>query len=105
MPASAVERLADFFGRDEAMHDAYARVESPEVETLHVQNEPILWDGERLAVRRAPLWSEDTEAVLKELLGKSDGEFGGFGGGAGAVLGGLGVGCWWRRDTRGGARV
>ena len=74
VPASAVERLADFFGRDAAMHDAYARVESPEVETLHVQNEPILWDGERLAVRRAPLWSEDTEAVLKGLLGKSDGD-------------------------------
>lgn len=74
VPASPVERLADFFGRDAAMHDAYARVASPEVEVLHVQNEPILWDGERLAVRRAPLWGEHTETVLKGLLGKTDTE-------------------------------
>ena len=66
--------LADFFGRDAAMHEAYARVESPEVEPLHVQNEPILWDGERLSVSRAPLWGEHTEAVLKGLLGKTDAE-------------------------------
>lgn len=74
VPASPVERLADFFGRDATMHDAYARVESPEVDVLHVQNEPILWDGERLSVSRAPLWGEHTEAVLKGLLGKTDAE-------------------------------
>lgn len=74
VPASPVERLADFFGRDAAMHDVYARVESPEVDVLHVQNEPILWDGERLSVSRAPLWGEHTEAVLKGLLGKTDAE-------------------------------
>ena len=74
LPASPVERLADFFERDERMRGAYAQVESPEAATLHVQREPILWNGERLEMTRAPLWGEHTEAVLKGLLGKTDAE-------------------------------
>ncbi len=72
VPASPVERLADFFERDTAMHGAYTRVESPEVDSLRIQNEPILWDGERLEVKRAPLWSEHTAELLRSLLGHDD---------------------------------
>ena len=73
IPASPVERLADFFEQDPGMRGNYARVASGEAGVnLRIQHEPILWDGERLAVRRAPLWGEHTEAVLAELLGYGD---------------------------------
>ena len=72
VPASPVERLADFFERDAGMHDAYTRVDSPEVSSMRVQNEPILWDGERLEVRRAPLWGEHTQQILRTLLNHGD---------------------------------
>ena len=72
VPASPVERLADFFERDAGMHDAYTRVDSPEVSSMRVQNEPILWDGERLEIRRAPLWGEHTQQILRTLLNHGD---------------------------------
>ena len=69
VPASPVERLEDFFdGQDRAMRDNYNPAESPEGPTFQIQQEPILWDGERLPARRAPTWSEHTEEVLKTLL-------------------------------------
>ncbi|MCY3734619.1 MAG: CoA transferase, partial [Chloroflexi bacterium] len=73
VPASPVERLEDFFdGQDRAMRDNYNPAESPEDCTFQIQQEPILWDGERLPAVRAPIWSEHTEEVLKGLLGYSD---------------------------------
>ena len=73
VPASPVERLEDFFdGQDRAMRDNYNPAESPEGCTFQIQQEPILWDGERLPAVRAPIWSEHTEEVLKGLLGYSD---------------------------------
>ena len=54
------------------MHDAYTRVDSPEVSSMRVQNEPILWDGERLEIRRAPLWGEHTQQILRTLLNHGD---------------------------------
>ena len=69
VPASPVERLEDFFaGQDRAMRDNYNPAESPEGCTFQIQQEPILWDGERLPAVRAPIWSEHTEEVLKTLL-------------------------------------
>ena len=73
VPASPVERLEDFFtGQDRAMRDNYHPAASPEGPTFQIQQEPILWDGERLPAVRAPIWSEHTEEVLKGLLGYSD---------------------------------
>ncbi len=69
VPASPVERLEDFFaGQDRAMRDNYNPAESPEGCTFQIQQEPIIWDGERLPAVRAPIWSEHTEEVLKTLL-------------------------------------
>ena len=73
VPASPVERLEDFFaGQDIAMRDNYNPAESPEGCTFQIQQEPVLWDGERLPARRAPIWSEHTEQVLKDLLNYTD---------------------------------
>ena len=72
VPASPVERLRDFFEQDQAMFGNYQRVHSPEVATLDLQHEPILWDGQRLNLKRAPLWGEHTEYVLRDLLAYTD---------------------------------
>ncbi len=73
VPASPVERLEDFFdGQDRAMRDNYHPADSPEGCTFQIQQEPILWDGERLPAVRAPIWSEHTEEVLTSLLGYND---------------------------------
>ena len=73
VPASPVERLEDFFdGQDRAMRDNYNPAKSPEGPTFQIQQEPILWDGERLPAVRAPIWSEHTEEVLRGLLSYSD---------------------------------
>ena len=73
VPASPVERLEDFFlGQDLAMRDNYNPAESPEGPTFQIQQEPILWDGERLPAVRAPIWGEHTEEVLQGLLNYSD---------------------------------
>jgi crotonobetainyl-CoA:carnitine CoA-transferase CaiB-like acyl-CoA transferase len=69
VPASPVERLEDFFdGPDRAMRGNYSPAESPEGPTFQIQQEPVLWDGQRLPAVRAPIWSEHTEDVLKTLL-------------------------------------
>ncbi len=70
VPASPVERLEDFFeGQDLAMWDNYNQAQSPEGPTFQIMQEPIIWDGERMPARRAPIWGEHTEAVLTGLLG------------------------------------
>ena len=73
VPASPVERLEDFFdGQDRAMRDNYNPAESPEGPVFQIQQEPILWDGQRLPAVRAPVWGEHTEDILRGLLGYSD---------------------------------
>ena len=73
VPASPVERLEDFFlGQDVAMRGNYNPAESPEGPIFQIQQEPIIWDGERLPARRAPTWGEHTEEVLQGILNYSD---------------------------------
>lgn len=75
VPASPVERLEDFFaGPDEAMRENYEQIQSAEAAVFSAQREPILWDGERLPLRRSPAWGEHTELVLREVAGYGDAE-------------------------------
>ncbi len=78
IPASAVEDLADLLGADAAMKASYQEVPLPSGVTAMVQEEPMTWDGERLALRRAPLWSEHTDEILRDELGYNDDEIAEF---------------------------
>lgn len=71
VPASPVEDLAELLGRDAAMNRDYCAIELPGGLTATVQEEPILWDGARLPLKRAPLWDEHTLEILVEELGAS----------------------------------
>jgi crotonobetainyl-CoA:carnitine CoA-transferase CaiB-like acyl-CoA transferase len=74
VPASPVEDLGDLLGRDTAMQADYREVALPSGVTALVQEEPLVWDGERLPIRRAPLWGEHTAEVLAGELGLTDDE-------------------------------
>ncbi len=74
VPASAVEDLGELMGRDTAMNRDYREVALPSGVTAIVQEEPLLWDGERLPIRRAPMWGEHTAEILSGELGLSDEE-------------------------------
>jgi crotonobetainyl-CoA:carnitine CoA-transferase CaiB-like acyl-CoA transferase len=78
VPASAVEDLADLLGEDTAMNADYQEVALPSGVTAIVQEQPITWDGERLPIRRAPLWGEHTDVILRDELGYSDDEIAEF---------------------------
>jgi benzylsuccinate CoA-transferase BbsF subunit len=69
VPASAVEDLRDLLQRDEAMLSDYRPIELNADVTAWLQEEPILWDGERLPLVRAPRWGEHTEEILRGELG------------------------------------
>jgi crotonobetainyl-CoA:carnitine CoA-transferase CaiB-like acyl-CoA transferase len=69
VPASAVEDLSELLGRDAAMNQGYREMDLPSGFTATVQEEPILWDGARLPLQRAPLWDEHTVEVLANELG------------------------------------
>jgi benzylsuccinate CoA-transferase BbsF subunit len=67
VPVSAVEDLRDHHA-DAAMRESWARLDLPSGVSAEVLHEPITFDGERLPLRRAPLWSEHTyEVVVDEL--------------------------------------
>lgn len=51
------------------MNRDYRLVDLPSGITAAVQEDPILWDGERLPLSRAPLWDEHTMEVLVAALG------------------------------------
>jgi benzylsuccinate CoA-transferase BbsF subunit len=72
VPASPVEDVGDLVGRD-PMHNGFLE------ETAHaaghsmlLQHEPVVWNGERLPISRAPLLGEHTAAVCADLLGLDD---------------------------------
>ena len=72
---SAVEDLADHHDvADDAsgVGDVRPAVGHRRARSLH---EPITWDGERLPLRRAPLWMEHTYDVLVDELGLDPARF------------------------------
>ena len=60
------------------MKASYREVPLPSGVTAMVQEQPITWDGDRLPMRRAPLWSEHTDSILRDELGYGDEEIAGF---------------------------
>lgn len=75
VPASPVEDIGDLVEADPAMRDYFVRLSHPEVADILIENEPIIWDGERLPVTLAPLMGEHNEEVLCGLLGLTEEQF------------------------------
>jgi benzylsuccinate CoA-transferase BbsF subunit len=68
VPVSGVEDLGDHH-RDPSERAAWRTFDLPSGITAEVLQAPITWDGERLPLRRAPLWMEHTYDVLVDELG------------------------------------
>lgn len=68
VPVSSVEDVGDHH-RDPVTRAAWETVTLPSGVTAEVLHNPITWDGERLPLRRAPLWMEHTHEVLVDELG------------------------------------
>ncbi len=74
VPVSPVEDLADH-QQDRAMTQLWSTVDLPAGVQARVINEPITWDGQRLAIRPAPMWNEHTWEVFVDELGLDPTEF------------------------------
>jgi crotonobetainyl-CoA:carnitine CoA-transferase CaiB-like acyl-CoA transferase len=74
VPVSAVEDLRDH-QTDPVTASLWATVDLPCGITAKAIHEPITWDGERLPLRRAPMWMEHTYDVVVEELGVDPARF------------------------------
>ncbi len=74
VPVSGLEDLGDHHS-DPVMRTSWASFELPSGISAEVLHEPLVWDGERLTLRRAPIWMEHTYEVLVEELGLDPGRF------------------------------
>ncbi|MEL7210493.1 MAG: hypothetical protein AAGK32_20060, partial [Actinomycetota bacterium] len=52
---------------DPEMRRFWATLDLPAGVSARVVHEPITWDGERLPLRPAPMWSEHTYEVLADV--------------------------------------
>ena len=67
VPVSGVEDLGDHMTGPLA--DLWATFDLPAGVTAKAIQQPITWDGERLPLRRAPMWMEHTYDVVVDELG------------------------------------
>jgi crotonobetainyl-CoA:carnitine CoA-transferase CaiB-like acyl-CoA transferase len=74
VPVSGVEDLADHH-HDPSVRAVWATFDLPSGVTADVLQQPLTWDGERLPLRRAPLWMEHTYEVLVDEIGLDAGRF------------------------------
>lgn len=72
--ASPVEDLEDTLVHDAAFAAGFRELDHPSGVTVLVQEEPITWDGDRLPLKRSPLWGEHTHEVLSGILKLDDAE-------------------------------
>jgi crotonobetainyl-CoA:carnitine CoA-transferase CaiB-like acyl-CoA transferase len=68
VPVSGVEDLADH-QTGAVTSGQWATFDLPSGITAKAIHEPITWNGERLPLRRSPLWMEHTYDVLVDELG------------------------------------
>jgi benzylsuccinate CoA-transferase BbsF subunit len=74
VPVSSVEDLGDH-QQDPVTRAAWATLPLPSGITAEVLQNPGVWDGQRLPLRRAPLWMEHTHEVLTGELGVDPARF------------------------------
>lgn len=68
VPAAAVEDVEDLVSRERGSIEPFQLTPLPAGVDVLVQHEPITWDGDRLPVRRAPLFGEHTAEIFESLL-------------------------------------
>ncbi len=74
VPVSSVEDLGDHH-QDPVTRAVWATLPLPSGITAEVLQNPGVWDGQRLPLRRAPLWMEHTHEVLTGELGVDPARF------------------------------
>jgi crotonobetainyl-CoA:carnitine CoA-transferase CaiB-like acyl-CoA transferase len=74
VPVSSVEDAGDHH-QDPVTRATWATMTLPSGITAEVLHAPVTWDGERLPLRRAPLWMEHTHEVLVGELGVDPARF------------------------------
>ena len=72
VPAGAVEDIEDLVETDPSMEGFFMEFDHPAGVRFMAQNQPFLWNGERLPIRRAPFFGEHNEEVYRKELSLSD---------------------------------
>jgi benzylsuccinate CoA-transferase BbsF subunit len=75
VPAGPNEDIEDLVETDPSMQGFFHEFDHPVGVKFMAQNQPFLWNGERLPIRRAPFFGEHNEQVYRQELGLSEEEF------------------------------
>ncbi len=75
--ASPVENLRDTLTRDPVLAEHYQTLRQPSEPSVEItiDRDPIWLEGHERALERAPMMGEHSEYVIREILGRSRGEF------------------------------
>ena len=75
VPAGPNEDIEDLVESDPSMKGFFHEFDHPVGIKFMAQNQPFLWNGERLPIRRAPFFGEHNEQVYRNELGLTEEEF------------------------------
>ena len=75
VPAGPNEDIEDLVETDPSMAGFFHEFDHPVGIKFMAQNQPFLWNGERLPIHRAPFFGEHNEQVYRDELGLSEEEF------------------------------
>ena len=74
IPAGPNEDIQDLVESDPSLDGFFHEFDHPIGMKFMAQNQPFLWNGERLPIRRAPFFGEHNEEVYRGVLGLSEDE-------------------------------
>ena len=74
VPAGPNEDIEDLVETDPSMQGFFHEFDHPVGVKFMAQNQPFLWNGERLPIRRAPFFGEHNEEIYRNELGLSEDE-------------------------------
>ena len=75
VPAGPNEDIEDLVESDPSMAGFFHEFDHPVGIKFMAQNQPFLWNGQRLPIHRAPFFGEHNEQVYRQELGLSQDEF------------------------------
>ena len=68
VPAGVAEDIEDLVETDPALQGFFLEFDHPVGVNFMAQNQPFLWNGHRLPIRRAPFFGEHNDEVFREEL-------------------------------------